>query len=199
MSENRIAASTPWRRTGCIVISQVRSGVRQACSIPVSARSARYSGSERPAWRMNQTGSRSGRSPRAAARNADSGSDRRMGTVVSGFITPHRPTSAARDADRPDRRAARLFPPVPPPALQSRPVPDPAAPPPLFRRAVDTLAAVRPRPELVVRSLEAPPRLAPYSWATSVEADIVHRGDGTDDLDEPRSEERRVGKECRVR
>ncbi|MFC5949851.1 DUF3000 domain-containing protein [Pseudonocardia lutea] len=64
-------------------------------------------------------------------------------------------------------------------------MPDPAAPPPLFRRAVDSLAAVRPRPELVVRSLEAPPRLAPYSWATSVEADIVHRGDGTDDLDEP--------------
>ncbi|MFR9807278.1 DUF3000 domain-containing protein [Pseudonocardia sp. RS010] len=64
-------------------------------------------------------------------------------------------------------------------------MPDPAAPPPLFRRAVESLAAVRPRPELVVRPLEAPPRLAPYSWATSVEADIVHRGDGTDDLDEP--------------
>jgi hypothetical protein len=37
----------------------------------------------------------------------------------------------------------------------------------------------------VVRPLEAPPRLAPHSWAVSVEADIVHRGDGTDDLDEP--------------
>lgn len=36
-----------------------------------------------------------------------------------------------------------------------------------------------------MRPLEAPPRLAPFSWATSVEADIGHRGDGTDDLDEP--------------
>ncbi|WP_312858429.1 DUF3000 domain-containing protein [Pseudonocardia pini] len=54
-----------------------------------------------------------------------------------------------------------------------------------FAHAVASLAAVRPRPELVVRPLEAPPRLAPHSWAMSVEADIVHRGDGTDDLDEP--------------
>ncbi|ANY05023.1 DUF3000 domain-containing protein [Pseudonocardia sp. HH130630-07] len=64
-------------------------------------------------------------------------------------------------------------------------MPDPNSPPPLFRRAVSSLASVAPRPELVVRALEAPPRLAPYSWATSVEADIGHRGDGTDDLDEP--------------
>lgn len=64
-------------------------------------------------------------------------------------------------------------------------VPEAITTPPLFRRAAASLAAVRPRPELVVRDLEAPPRLAPFSWATSVEADIVHRGDGTDDLDEP--------------
>lgn len=64
-------------------------------------------------------------------------------------------------------------------------MPDAITTPPLFHRAARSLAAVRPRPELVVRDLEAPPRLAPYSWATSVEADIVHRGDGTDDLDEP--------------
>lgn len=64
-------------------------------------------------------------------------------------------------------------------------MPDPNSSPPLFRRAVTSLASVAPRPELVVRPLEAPPRLAPFSWATSVEADIGHRGDGTDDLDEP--------------
>ncbi len=70
--------------------------------------------------------------------------------------------------------------------LESDAVPDPNSPPPAaFRSAVRSLASVRPRPELVVRPLEAPPRLAPYSWATSVEADIGHRGDGTDDLDEP--------------
>lgn len=64
-------------------------------------------------------------------------------------------------------------------------MPDPNPPPPLFRRAIASLTSVAPRPELVVRPLEAPPRLAPFSWATSVEADIGHRGDGTDDLDEP--------------
>ena len=42
-------------------------GVRQACSIPVPARRARYSGSERPAWRMNHTGACDGR-PRAPPR-----------------------------------------------------------------------------------------------------------------------------------
>ncbi|MBW0104338.1 DUF3000 domain-containing protein [Pseudonocardia sp. KRD-291] len=69
--------------------------------------------------------------------------------------------------------------------LESPPVPEAIITPPLFRRAAASLAAVRPRPELVVRDLDAPPRLAPFSWATSVEADIGHRGDGTDDLDEP--------------
>src|SRR4051812_282549 len=34
-----------------------------------SPRSARYSGNDRPAWRMNQTGTRSCASPRHAARN----------------------------------------------------------------------------------------------------------------------------------
>lgn len=67
----------------------------------------------------------------------------------------------------------------------SPPVPDAPCSPPLFGRAVRSLAAVVPRPELVVRDLDAPPRLAPHTWATSVEADIGHRGDGTDDLDEP--------------
>ncbi|MFC5993275.1 DUF3000 domain-containing protein [Pseudonocardia hispaniensis] len=59
------------------------------------------------------------------------------------------------------------------------------APPPSFRRAVASLSAVRPRPELVTAVLDAPPRLAPHSWALRVEADIGHRGDGQDDLDAP--------------
>jgi hypothetical protein len=59
VSENRTAASTPWRRTGCNVASAASSGVI-ASSISVRPwRSSRYSGSERPAWRMNQTGTRS--------------------------------------------------------------------------------------------------------------------------------------------
>jgi hypothetical protein len=64
MSEKKIAASTPCRRTGCRVISEASSGVRQASSIAVPARAARYSGSDRPAWRMNHTGRRAGVRPR---------------------------------------------------------------------------------------------------------------------------------------
>jgi hypothetical protein len=64
-------------------------------------------------------------------------------------------------------------------------VPDATTTPPEFGTAVAALSSFHPRPELVVRALDAPPRLAPYAWAYSVEADIGHRGDGLDDLDEP--------------
>src|SRR3954469_10972247 len=56
MSENRMAASTPWRRTGCRVISAASSGWRTASRMLPVPRMARYSGSDRPAWRMNHTG-----------------------------------------------------------------------------------------------------------------------------------------------
>ena len=72
MSLKRIAASTPYRRTGCRVISATRSGRRQASSIAVPARTARYSGSERPACRMNHTGVYGTGSRRQARRNAES-------------------------------------------------------------------------------------------------------------------------------
>lgn len=52
-----------------------------------------------------------------------------------------------------------------------------------FRQAVASLAAVRPRRELIVSALDAPPRLAPFTWAMSVEAD-ASRPAG-EDLDEP--------------
>lgn len=42
---------------------------------------------------------------------------------------------------------------------------------------------MRPRPELLVSALDAPPRLAPYTWAFSVEADAGR--DASTDLDEP--------------
>jgi hypothetical protein len=70
MSEKKIAASTPNRRTGCIVISVIMSGRRQASSISVPSRSARYSGSARPAWRMNHTGVCGTASRRQARRKA---------------------------------------------------------------------------------------------------------------------------------
>lgn len=56
-------------------------------------------------------------------------------------------------------------------------------PPPQFRQAVASLRAMRPRPELHVCPLDAPPRLAPFTWAFSVEAEAGR--DAREDLDEP--------------
>jgi hypothetical protein len=72
MSLKRMAASTPWRRTGCNVTSVARSGwwitsLKPGCS----SRSLRYSGSDRPAWRMNHTGVRATGWRRHAARNGE--------------------------------------------------------------------------------------------------------------------------------
>ena len=64
MSLKKIAASTPCRRTGCSVISLAIAGFRHASSMSVPMRSSRYSGSDRPACRMNHTGVLSPRSPR---------------------------------------------------------------------------------------------------------------------------------------
>ena len=64
------------------------------------ARSARYSGSERPACRMNHTGTRFGLRPAAAARYGDSGSARRSLIRVNA-ATPQ------RTLDRWSTRASR--------------------------------------------------------------------------------------------
>ncbi len=66
MSANITAASTPWRRTGCSVTSAHSSGVPATSQNEWRSRIARYSGSDRPACRMNQTGVRSTGSRRAA-------------------------------------------------------------------------------------------------------------------------------------
>src|SRR6478609_7983230 len=67
-----MAASTPYRRTGCIVISVTRSGRMHESSIAMPSRTLRYSGSERPAWRMNHTGVCGTGSRRHALRKAES-------------------------------------------------------------------------------------------------------------------------------
>ncbi len=56
MSLKKIPASTPCRRTGWSVSSLAISGSRQESSMATPARRSRYSGRERPACRMNQTG-----------------------------------------------------------------------------------------------------------------------------------------------
>ena len=65
-----MAASTPYRRTGWRVISTTSSGFMQDSSMPTPSRTLRYSGSDRPACRMNQTGVCGTGSPRAALRKA---------------------------------------------------------------------------------------------------------------------------------
>ena len=60
---------------------------------------------------------------------------------------------------------------------------DASAPPAEFRRAVAALNAMHPRPELFVTALDAPPWLAPFTCAFSVEADAGRPA--SEDLDEP--------------
>ena len=66
MSANITAASTSWRRTGWSVTSAQSSGVSATSKKPCRSRIARYSGSDRPACRMNHTGVRSTGSQRSA-------------------------------------------------------------------------------------------------------------------------------------
>ena len=68
ISANRIAASTPRRRTGWSVTSAHRAASRVISTSVARARIARYSARDRPAWRMNQTGVASTDSRRQARR-----------------------------------------------------------------------------------------------------------------------------------
>lgn len=64
---------------------------------------------------------------------------------------------------------------------------EPPAIPPQFTRAVAAMQAIRPRPELRVTTVDAPPRLAPFTWAFGLEADATagRPGEALADLDEP--------------
>ncbi len=88
MSLKKMAASTPYRRTGCRVISTTRSVRKHESSIAVPCRTARYSGSERPACRMNHTGVCATGSRRQAARKAESASG--SGVCVRSAMSPPR-------------------------------------------------------------------------------------------------------------
>ena len=147
-----MAASTPWRRTGCSVISVISSASKQACIMVFLARSARYSGSERPAWRMNHTGTRLGLRPTAAARYGDSGRSRR---VLIGIHAAMQSTlRRACAATCPDRLASN--------AMTS-------AEPAQFREAVAAMNATTVRPEIELGPIRPPQRLAPFSYALGAE------------------------------
>ena len=184
MSENRIAASTPCRRTGCSVISQVRSGVEAGLQHPGARHAARGTrAASGPAWRMNHTGARRA-PPRAATRNGRAPRSRRafggaVGLMACGLHDhptashapgpPTGPGAPARSVHRAD--------------LESLLVPDATVHTPEFRRAVASLSAIRPRPELFVRS---PGRAAP---ARAVHLGLQRGGRRRrppgEDLDEP--------------
>src|SRR4029079_11304167 len=89
MSAKSTAASTPWRRTGCSVTSAQSSGVPATSKKEWRSRIARDSGSERPAWRMYQTGVRSTGSERAART--------RSGAAMQGRVSLARATRPCRD------------------------------------------------------------------------------------------------------
>ena len=147
-----MAASTPWRRTGCRVISVISSASKHACIMVFFARNARYSGSERPAWRMNHTGTRCGLRPPAAARYGDSGRSRRVliGAPCCHVITLRRACAATC----PDRLASN--------AVTS-------AEPAQFREAVAAMNATTVRPEIELGPIRPPQRLAPFSYALGAE------------------------------
>ncbi len=147
-----MAASTPWRRTGCSVISVTSSASKHACIMVFCARSARYSGSERPACRMNHTGTRWGLRPPAAARYGDSGSSRRV------FIGTH---AAMSHSIR--RACAQAW----PDGLASNGVT--SAEPAQFREAVAAMNATTVRPEIELGPIRPPQRLAPFSYALGAE------------------------------
>ena len=56
MSLNKMAASASYLRSGCNVISVITSALLSAFSMGKLPRALWYSGRDRPAWRMNQTG-----------------------------------------------------------------------------------------------------------------------------------------------
>src|SRR5690606_37891929 len=173
MSLKKMAASTPCRRTGWRVISATRSGVRHACSIGTPCLTSRYSGSERPAWRMNHTGVNGTGCCRAArTRGLSAGepgaASEGAGPAVEGVTarSSHVPGGAPLPGVSED--TLRLG------SVVSRiqggrgGVAGPGIPD-AFARAVDGVRSAVLRPEVVVEEVPAPTRLAPSALALSGE------------------------------
>ena len=138
--------------------------------MPTPSRSARYSGSDRPAWRMNQTGVCGTGSPRAALQEGAVGEARSVGCVTAGILAGQSACSHIGTGP-PDllwaawssvRRRTRA-------RVRTRS-------PPEFRAAVATMRAARLRPEVFCEEMPAPQRIAPYASALSADVTV----DGTD-------------------
>src|SRR6478752_3678107 len=166
MSEKKMAASTPYRRTGWSVISTTRAGSMQDSSMPTPSRTARYSGSERPAWRMNQTGVCGPGSPRTALRKAllarsSCGSGMTEASQVSRRVR----TSATRGPTYCEHMVV---------GQETHPATGAGAAPVEFREAVATMHAARLRPEILCEEMPAPQRIAP--WSSALSADVTVDG-----------------------
>ncbi len=179
MSENRIAASTPCRRTGCRVISVTRSGSWQACEHR-RPRAQRPVLRQRPS-RLPHEPHRGAAAPAVHGRRGRGrsrpGTEGRQGRLTTGHPPRRRRTTAVRRPQVTVRRVGRDAPQRRIPcAAWSRTQPgDRRGPqrrgrrrstsPRPFRAALEALAAVRARPEIELEHIPAPPRLAPYAHA----------------------------------
>src|SRR5688500_7324709 len=164
MSEKKIAASTPYRRTGWRVISTTMSVRKHDSSIGTPSRMARYSGSERPAWRMNQTGTWSAGSPRHARKNGLSA--RVTVSIVSGRVSAgERCVDTRMTADTPTITGVGVRSEI-------------DRTPPAFTAAVEQVGRAVLRPEVVIDTMPARQRIAPFAHAVSGDVRAPSTGPG---------------------
>ena len=138
--------------------------------MPMPSRTLRYSGSERPACRMNHTGVCGTGSPRAAFTKADS--CRTAGVEAAG-IAPIVPGQAAcshigtgRDLTCGEHGGRQ----------ETHPGTGADSSPPEFRAAVTTMRAARLRPRCSARRCPRPQRIAPFAAALTADVTV----DGND-------------------
>src|SRR3954447_16710168 len=160
MSEKKMAASTPYLRTGWRVISVTRSGSMHDSSIPTPSRSERYSGSERPACRMNHTGVWGTGSPRTA----------RMNALVRGVVTGTACQAVRRV--RTSRIKAPTYCGDMVVRQETRPGTGADEEPAAFVAAVSSMRTARLRPEIHCEQMPAPQRIAPFAAALSADVDV---------------------------
>lgn len=131
----------------------------------IPSRTARYSGSERPACRMNHTGVCGTASPRAARRKAESASSGEE--VVTGVAMEG--SSQVRAASRVPGSAVATYSEAMPASHELHLDQAPAE----FERAVGQLREASFRPEVLVEEMPAPQRIAPYASALSADVTVA--------------------------
>src|SRR5690349_9521280 len=159
----------------------------QDSSMPTPSRTLRYSGNDRPAWRMNHTGVWGTGSPRAALTRAESEAAAcgdAEGPLGGGAdMAPVSQRGPRRlSGPGPCWSASRVFPPgrvgrayADVMATRMPTSADVTALPQPFRDAVAQMRSARLRAEIICEEMPAPQRIAPFSAALA--ADVVVDGD----------------------